>query len=1036
MRSLRTFLPVLILLGLLPLQAQRTTVFTDAYLPFKEGQDWMHHGLFQEAQRNLGLFLDVPRAIPEHLSQIMRDRAGLMISQSAIRSGDPLGERKILDYARSASPDPMGNQALLEAAHYYFNAREYSQAVHFYNMVQTAGLGETARTELLFKRGYCHFVQKNFAQARGDFAQVRDVKNEYYHPVNYYYGMTLFFEGRYDDALSAFRRVEESPRYAPYIPYVIAQILFAQGRYDELIAYADPRREGRIENRMEIENLLGRAWFEKGDYARALPHLIYHADRSASMQPADFYQLGYCQYVTGDHAGALTSLEPVSRQQDALGQNALFIMGDAYLKTNKKVAARNAFMQASRMTHSAELAESALFQFAKLSYELRADREAVQALTTIPAKSPHYAEAQQLMGEVLVRTEDIDFALEYLGKADLRTPQLKEAYQKVHYAKAAQLVERGDLSGSIPFLKKAMSTPVDTRTQALAGFLLGDVQHRLGQYAESQTEINRFLTLARTLKDLPEEASPALANYIQGYNLLKTDKFSQASGFFQEAVASLKREAHRLSNPTIRNNVLGDAILRTGDCFFKGNKYAEALGYYNDAINNKYAGYHYARFQKALILGLQGKPFDKMVELEQLVADFPNSDFADDALFEIGKTSMDMGRLMDAARPFKRLLSDYGNRSNLANSARLKLGLISYNQGDLQEAIRYYRQVLENNPEAEERLAAIAALEEIYVRDLSSPDEYFAILEKSGHSLSDASRDSLNFKAADNHYQNGQYDKAIAAYTQYLERFPNGMHVLQAHYRRGECHSVRKEYDQALRDYDVVIRRGPSRFLEDALAKSAVIAYNHARDYGSALRYYRQLEEMAGNEPLRFEAQLGALRSAYRAGGQEDEVLRYADKVIRNTQSRENHTGQARFYQGKVYYDRKQYDQAIPPFQEVLRVLSDEMAGEAHYLIAAIYFAQRKLSDSRNWCLRSNQSIPGQDYWVAKCILLLSDIFVEENDLFNARAALEGLLENYHGDEEIRRTAASKLEHIAVLEGKTNRIAPPRTDGLLELQED
>lgn len=996
----------------------------------------MHFGLFQEAQRSLSLFLDQERAIQEHTSQIIRDRAGLMISQSAIRSGDPLGERKILEYARNTSPDPLGNQALLEAAHYYFNAREYGQAVHFYNMVQTAGLGETARSELLFKRGYCHFVQKNFAQARSDFASVRDVRNDYYYPVNYYHGMTLFFEGRYDDALQSFRRVEESPRYAPYMPYVISQILFAQGRYDEMIRYAEPKLEGRTENRMEIENLLGRAWFEKGDYVKALPHLRYYAERSSSLQPADLYQLGYCAYVTGDYPAAIKNLEPLTRQQDTLGQNALFLLGDAYLKTDQKVAARNAFMQASRMAFSPEIAESALFQFAKLSYELRADREAVQALTAIPANSPHHGEAQRLLGEVLVRTEDIDFALEFLSKADLRTPQLKEAYQKVHYAKAAQLVEKGELSGSVSHLKKAMSTPVDNRTQALAGFLLAEVQHRLGQYAESQAELGRFLTLARTVGNLPEEASPALGNYLQGYNLLKLEKFSQATGFFQEAVATLKKDAHKTGSALIRNNVLGDAIMRTGDCFFKVNKYTDALGYYNDAINNKFAGYHYARFQKALILGLQGKPFDKIVELDQLVADFPNSDYADDALFEIGKTSMDMGKLMEAARPFNKLLSDYGKRSPLANAARLKLGLISYNQGDLQEAIRFYRQVLENNPDPEERQGAIAALEEIYVRDLSSPDEYFAILEKSGQNLSDASRDSLNFKSADIHFQNGQYDKAIAAYSQYLDRFPNGIHVLQAHYRRGESHSIRKEFSQALKDYDLVIQRGASRFLEDALAKAAVIAYNHSEDYRAALGYYRQLEDVAGSEPQRFEAQLGAMRSAYRAGGQEDAVLRYTEKVSKSTQARDNHVGQARFYQGKVLYDRRQFDQAIPAFEEVLRLLSDEMAGEAHYLIASIHFAQRKLPESRSWCLRSNQSIPGQDYWVAKCIILLSDIFVEENDLFNARAALEGLMENYHGDADIRKTAQEKLEHIQVLEGRSSRLAPPRTDGLLDLQED
>jgi hypothetical protein len=120
----------------------------------------------------------------------------------------------------------------------------------------------------------------------------------------------------------------------------------------------------------------------------------------------------------------------------------------------------------------------------------------------------------------------------------------------------------------------------------------------------------------------------------------------------------------------------------------------------------------------------------------------------------------------------------------------------------------------------------------------------------------------------------------------------------------------------------------------------------------------------------------------------------------------------------------------------VLQKLDNELAGEAHYLTADIHFKKRQLEESKNWCLQSNQKIPGQDYWVAKCILLLSDIFVEESDLFNARAALEGLLENYQGDSDLRKTAQEKLEYIEVLESKNNRISQPLNNNLLEMQED
>lgn len=1018
-----------------PLYGQKTTRFTEPYAPLKEGQEEMDLGLFQESERTLTALLERKRPVQEPLALQYVELAGLMRAQSAIRSEDPLGERKLLEFARSTSPDPMGNQALLEAADYYFNARDYGQAIHFYSLVNMRGLGEAQRSEAIFKKGYCHFVKKEFNQAKSAFAEIRDIRNDNYYPTNYYYGMTLFFEGKYDDAIISFRRVESSPKYAKYMPYVISQILFAQQKYDELIAYAELKLSGPVENDKEIHQLLGRSYFERGEFLKALPHLAHYADRSGTMQATDFYQLGFCQYQAGKYADAIVNLEPLSQNDDDMGQQAMYILGDAYLKSGDKVAARNAFRTASKMNYQPVLADDALFLYAKLSVDLRADREAIQALAEITDKSPHFAEAQQLLSNLLVKTGDVEYALDYLQSASLKSPQLKEAYQKVHYRKAIQLRLANQDEESLPYLKKSLSAPVDPLTKALATFQLGDLYHNQKNYSESISEMSKFLTLSKTIDDLPEEGSIHLANYIQGYNYLKTNNHNRALGYFQDAVAGIKRDGTRIMNGSIRNNVLGDAIIRTGDCYFKNNKYPDALKFYNDAIKNKYAGFHYAKYQSAMILGLQGKPYEKVVELEELITSFPNSDFADDALYEIGTTYLELGKMNESIAPFSQLIKSYAKTSDLVNAAYLKLGLISYNQGDLQEAIRRYKQVLSNNPDENERRASLAALEEIYVRDLSSPDDYFALLESSGYNVSNASRDSLQFKSADNLYESGAYEKAIAAYNQYLQRFPGGMHVLQVFFRRAESYSVLKQYDEALADYEEVVKRGASRFYETALEKAAVISYNYKEDYTKSLALYRALEEAAGNEATRFEAQLGALRSAYRIG-QEDDVLTMADKVMTNPQASQKQTGQARFYKAKVLYDRKQYDLAVPLFKEVMNQLDSELKGESHYLIAEIYFQQRKFDLCREWCLQSNQKIPEYENWVARCILILSDVFVEEEDLFNARAALEGLLDNYKGDEAIRQDARDRLAQIGVLESKSNRLTSPSKSELLELQED
>ena len=76
------------------------------------------------------------------------------------------------------------------------------------------------------------------------------------------------------------------------------------------------------------------------------------------------------------------------------------------------------------------------------------------------------------------------------------------------------------------------------------------------------------------------------------------------------------------------------------------------------------------------------------------------------------------------------MLSEYRTKSPLINQAYIKLGLISYNRSNINAATEYYKKIFANNPTPQEAQVGLAALEEIYIRDLGRPNDYFAFLEK------------------------------------------------------------------------------------------------------------------------------------------------------------------------------------------------------------------------------------------------------------------------------------------------------------------
>jgi tetratricopeptide (TPR) repeat protein len=1030
-------IPLVALLFSLQLQAQpSTTVFTEANAAFKRAEDFFAKGLYGQAQDEYRQALNLLRPVNTPDLEMLRTRAELGFASSAVRQNLPDGEKLILDFIRNYAPDPISNQALIEVANYYYNNREYEKAIDFFTQIPSYQLTGDQRAEVRFKTGYAYFVKKQFGKAKAQFVQVKNLESkDYYYPTNYYYGLCEFYLGNFDEAIRAFRIAEKYRLYRDVIPNYVAQVYFLQGQYDQLISYAEPKfKDSQTRNREELAQVIGQAYFELGNYEKAVFYLEYYAEQSGRLQAEQFYQLGIAQHKTGAFQKAARNLEQLVSVDSRLGQYAMYYLGDCYLRLNDRTSARNAFGRASRMNFDGALKEDAAFNYAKLSYELGYDNDAISALQGIGSGSNYYSEAQAMMSEIFLKTRDYERALAIIARIPNPTPQMREVRQKVNFYYGLQLLREEKYAEANRSFLQANSDPVDPTVRALTAYWQGDIAHREKKYDESIPLINQFLTLSKGLRDLPEESSVYTANYTQGYNYLKKENYATAVNYFKETSASINRNKPFIKSDYIRQQVLGDATLRAGDCHFKRNQYREALTYYNEAIQNKYSGYIYAFYQKAIIEGLRGQVTNKIIALEDLIRDYPRSAYADDALFALGVTYQEIGQLSKAIPPLKQLVADYRAQSDLVVPALLRLGLISFNQGNLQTAIEYYKQVFANNPEPNESQDAITALEEIYIDNLGDPDGYTRFLETiPGYSIDNTGKEALNFKAAESQYEIGNFDRAVGAYTDYIRKYPNGQFLLQAYQHRGESYFETKQYAQALTDFEYVINRGPSKYYAKALGLAAAISYNYALDFEKSFSFYAQLEQAASDDATRFTAQLGAMQSAYRVNNF-SAVLAYANKINNNPTATLAQKSQANFYIGKLSFDNRDYDSALTAFNQVTRFNTDEEAAESRYLIARIYYLRRDLSQAEVWCEKAIQENAAFPYWTAKCFLLLSDIYADQGNLFNARAVLEALLEGYDGDQAIINEAQSKLDQYNNAARAGSRLEKPSDDFILEDQ--
>jgi len=371
------------LILLLPgfLTAQKTSVFTEKTAEFERGLDLYDQGIYGAAFSAFEHSSKIDDANNDPKVTLLTAKSKLMMGKSSVRIGKPDAEMVMLTYFRQNQPDALAYEAVMDLGNYYYSRKNYDEAISFYAMIDPTTLSDEQKSEIKFKQGYAQFFKKKYPEAKSSFGAIKNIKNKYYDQANYYYGLSCYYTDDFDNAVAAFKLLTQSKRYKSVVPAHICQILLAQKKYDELIAFVEPLLgDSDIKKQPELRQMLGQAYFGKGDYEKALPYLEEYTENTSKKTNEDYFRLGVSQYKIKEYNKAVTNLKALEGDNTEMGMYAMFYSGDAYLKLNDKNAARNAFQKASTKDYDKQVVEESLFNYAKLSIELGYDKEALTTL--------------------------------------------------------------------------------------------------------------------------------------------------------------------------------------------------------------------------------------------------------------------------------------------------------------------------------------------------------------------------------------------------------------------------------------------------------------------------------------------------------------------------------------------------------------------------------------------------------------------------------------------------------------------------------
>lgn len=1005
---------------------------THVIFPLDDIEELYDQGLYGQVRQKIDQYYDQKMMVSNDKKLINNIPLMSKYHISGLKLNLPDAENRMDGFIGQHMHDPELTEALFEFADFKYQKNDFKSAIYYFDLMDTDHIDQELLDEISFKKGYAHFIHKEFDNAIREFSFAKDHKGDYFYPINYYYGMAKYYKEDYNDAIKSFRRIEKSSVYKQYIPYYLTQIYFNNEQYDQLILYTqkiilDPSTE----QKEKISYLLGQTYFMKNEFEKALPHLEYYEDHTDRLTKEEFYQLAFTQYQLGYYTKAKENFLELTGLNDEMGQVSNYYLADCYTKTGNKTSARSAFKKVSEMNFNKSMQEEARFNYGKLSSELGYERESINILTTIEPSSPYYKETQYLINDMLKNTSDYDNAIAIIDRLPSLNNELKATYQEMTFRKALQYYNQEQEQEAEMYFTKSSEYPMNPALNAQTKFWLAMIKSRQRDFESSTALFQDYFAIANSGIKLPEETSLALAYYYQGYNNLRQNDHKEASIGFTRSVEAIDREQY--TNTVIADRLLQDAVIRAGDTHFKLNQYPKAKKYYNRAINNRYVGYVYPLYQRSVIEGLEGERFKQIQTLQSIRDDHARSKYADDALLALGDSYFQQGNYEAAEINLNKLIKNYEGRSNLVIPAHLKLGLIKYNDDRPQEALAHYKEVIRQNPSSNAKSEALKAIEEIYIDNLRQSEEYISYIDSlPGTKLTDYSRDSLSYVTAQNPFRYGKYDIAIDGYSNYIKRFPEGYYKLKATYERGESYLALKQYDEALIDYNTVINHGMSEYYDRALKKAAIISYNHTQDFDQALKINEKLAIRSSDPQDQYMAKNYAMKSAFRLGKDAD-VMKYAQQVITSPIASSDDQNSANYYLAKITHKLNNLEEAYMAFDHVSKHAHNNQAAESAYMLAYIRYQQGRLAEANQLAQAANTKNTAYPYWIAKSLILISDIYRDQEDLLNARAAIEAVVENFTSDEEIIAEAQQRLSIITEMETAKSRIKQSNQDGTIEL---
>ena len=892
------FITLCYFLSFLNVEGQNTEVQTNIDARFHRAITLYNNKAYSGAQR---VFKEVSENTAKHNLQTDADFYDAMC---AIKLNQTDADKKVLDFVKKHPYSSKKEKAFLNVGNYYFANRKASHSLKWYSKVNPALLNVEENKELNYKMGYALLVSNYFEDAKKKFATLLG-DPRYGTDARYFYGYISYRQENYGEAEDNLSQLADNETYKSEANYYLLDMAFKSGKFDKAAQIGEKIfPKAKEKQKSDISKIIGESYFNLEKYDKAVPYLNQYEGKKGKWTNTDYYYLGYSYYKLEDYESAIGQFNKIINGQNSVAQSAYYHLGECYLKAGKKNEALNAFKNASEMNFNPVITADADFNYAKLSYEEGNPYKSVpDVLKAYLAKYPQSPNSKEISGLLItsyLNQKDYQGAIDYL-RAN-QNPDNDALANEVSLYRGIQLFNEQKLKKSLPHFLIATDAVNDT-IKNKGHYWLGETNYLLGNYDNAvasfskiessnfeeakylnynmayaffkqkdydnaTTYFEEFLKENIDENDLNDDASNRLgdsyyATKRYGKAMQAYDKVIQEGGTgsdyaqYQKAMSdgligdsSEKiNDLKKLIKDYPTSNLKDDALYQLGITYTSKGNANQAKKAYNQLLEeHSQSGYvPTVLLRQGLLEYNKGNNRDALVKFKEVVAKFPNSNEAKQAVASARNVYVDTGKVNEYAAWVKTI--DFVNVSNSdIDNTTYEAAENKFLENDKVRAISGFKTYLRDFPNGIHALKANFYLGQLYFKGTKKQTAvpHYTYVIKAG--VNEFSEEALA-KLSQLYLEKENWKKAIPLLERLEQEGNIDQNLIFAQSNLMKGYYDRKDYVKAVTYAEKVLTNGKIDQVvgEDAqiiLARSAI----ETNDFTTAQDYYSALDNTATGE--------------------------------------------------------------------------------------------------------------------------------------------------------------------------------------------